>query len=105
MVKLRLKKFGRKNRPCYRIVATDARAPRDGRALDEGLGSYDPLEADNAKKTTLNREGIIHWLERGAQPSEVVANILKKNGIYFARKSRSQRRKKKGEQPGTPSAS
>ena len=95
MVRLRLKRFGRRHRPHYRIAAFDARASRDGRAIDEGLGTYDPLEADDHNKVTLNRERIIFWLERGAQPSEAVANILKKNGIYVERKSRSARRKKK----------
>ncbi len=101
MVKIRLKRLGRTNWPFYRIVATDARAPRDGRALDEGLGTYNPLEADNAKKTTLDRESIIRWIEHGAQPSLAVANILKKNGIHFTRKSHSSRRKKKPAGPTT----
>ena len=95
MVRLRLKRFGRRRRPYYRIAAFDARAPRDGRAIDESLGTYDPLEASNDKKVTLNRERIIHWLERGAQPTDAVANILKKNGIYVERRSRSARRRKK----------
>jgi len=82
VVRLRLKRLGRKNRPHYRIAAFDAHAPRDGRALDEDLGVYDPLEPDNAKKVTLNRERIVAWLDKGAQPSAAVAAILKKNGIY-----------------------
>ena len=109
MVKIRLKRFGRTNRPCYRIVAADVRAPRDGRALDEGLGHYDPLEPDNAKKVTLNRERILQWLDRGAQPTDTVGTILKRNGIHFVRKSRSARRKKgqkpqQAPQPAPPSA-
>ncbi len=95
MVRLRLKRLGRRHRPYYRIAAFDARAPRDGRAIDEGLGTYDPLEPHDDKKVTLNRERIVHWLERGAQPTEAVASILKKNGIYVERRSRSARRKKK----------
>lgn len=82
MVRLRLKRLGRKNRPFYRIAAFDARAQRDGRALDEELGIYDPLEPDNSRKVTLNRERIIAWLDKGAQPTSAVAAILKKNGIY-----------------------
>jgi len=82
VVRIRLKRLGRKNRPYYRIAAFDAHAPRDGRALDEELGSYDPLESDNSKKVTLNRERIIAWLDKGAQPTQVVAKILKQNGIY-----------------------
>ena len=94
MVRLRLKRFGRRHRPCYRIAAFDARAPRDGRAIEEDLGVYDPLESDDAKKVSLNRERIIYWLEQGAQPSEAVASILKKNGIYVESRSRKARRKK-----------
>ncbi len=82
MVRIRLKRFGRKNRPYYRIAAFDARAQRDGRALDEELGVYDPFEPDNAKKVSLNRERIVAWLDKGAQPTRAVAGILKKNGIY-----------------------
>ena len=82
MVRLRLKRMGRKNRPHYRIAAFDAHAPRDGRSLDEGLGCYDPFERDNSKKVTLNRERIVAWLDKGAQPTRAVAVILKKNGIY-----------------------
>jgi len=101
LVKLRLKRLGRRHRPFYRIAAFDARSARDGRAIDEGLGTYDPLEPDNEKKAVLDRERIVRWLERGAQPSVAVANILKKNGIYVEHKSRAQRRKKKkpAEQP------
>jgi len=93
VVRLRLKRFGHTHRPFYRIAAFDARAPRDGRTVDEHLGTYDPLEPDNDKKVTLNRERINHWLDRGAQPSSAVANILKKNGIYFEFKGRSRRRR------------
>lgn len=85
MVRIRLKRLGRKNRPFYRIAAFDARASRDGKSLDEELGTYDPLEPDNAKKVTLNRERIIAWLDKGAQPTRAVAVILKKNGIYAKR--------------------
>jgi small subunit ribosomal protein S16 len=82
VVRLRLKRLGRKNRPHYRIAAFDAHSPRDGRALDEALGCYDPLEPDNSKKVTLNRERIVAWLDKGAQPTAAVAAILRKNGIY-----------------------
>jgi len=94
LVRLRLKRLGRRHRPYYRIAAFDARAPRDGRAIEEDLGLYDPLEPDDTKKVSLNRERIIYWLEQGAQPSEAVASILKKNGIYVETRSRGARRKK-----------
>ncbi|MBL7223134.1 MAG: 30S ribosomal protein S16 [Candidatus Brocadiae bacterium] len=87
MVRLRLKKLGRTHLPVYRIAAFDSRCPRDGKALDEQLGCYDPAKADD-QKVTLNRERIIHWLELGAKPSDAVCNILKKNGIYVDSRSR-----------------
>ena len=93
MLRLRLKRFGHRHRPFYRIAAIDARAPRDGRSVDESLGTYDPLEPNNDKKVTLNRARILHWLDCGAQPSEAVANILKKNGIYVTRGKRRKRKK------------
>jgi small subunit ribosomal protein S16 len=89
VVRIRLKRVGRTHTALYRLAAFDARAPRDGKSIDESLGTYDPSQEDNAKKVTLNRERIIHWLERGAQPSDAVRNILKKNGIYVNTKSRS----------------
>lgn len=95
MVRLRLKRLGRRHRPFYRITAFDQRSPRDGKAVDGNLGTYDPLEPDNDKKATLNRERIVHWLDRGAQPSDAVASILKRNGIHIGRKTRASQRKKK----------
>ncbi|MFW6107249.1 MAG: 30S ribosomal protein S16 [bacterium] len=102
MVRLRLKRLGRRNRPHYRIAAFDARSARDGKALDEDLGSYDPLVADDTQKVRLNRERIIFWLDRGAQPTEAVANILKRNGIYLKTRGASRRRRKK-QPPATES--
>jgi small subunit ribosomal protein S16 len=93
VVRIRLKRVGRNSTPLYRVIAADARSPRDGRALDEGLGTYDPRQEDNDKKVTLDRERILHWLERGAQPSVTVRNILKKNGIYVETRSRAARQK------------
>lgn len=104
MVRLRLKRFGRRHRPYYRITAFDARAPRDGRAIDEELGTYDPLETNEEKKVTLNRERIIHWLDRGAQPSESVAAILKRNGIHLELRSRAARRRKRKRAAAKPAA-
>ncbi len=58
----------------------DQRASRDGRVIEE-LGSYDPLEKDQEKQLTLKRERIEYWLGVGAQPSDTVRNMLKRNGI------------------------
>ena len=79
-VKLRLKRFGRRHRSCYRVNAIDSRTPRDGRVIEE-LGWYDPQAADADKQVSLRRERIEYWLGQGAQPSETVAKLLKRNGI------------------------
>ena len=80
MVKLRLKRMGRRNRAFFRICAFDAREERDGRSIEQ-LGTYDPMEKDESKKVVLKRERIEYWLSVGAQPTETVASILKKNKI------------------------
>lgn len=80
MVKLRLKRFGRRHRPFYRINAMDQRSARDSAAIEE-LGFYDPLEKDQAKAIKVNEERVRHWLSVGAQPSDTVRSLLKKVGI------------------------
>ncbi|MDD5557404.1 MAG: 30S ribosomal protein S16 [bacterium] len=77
-VRIRMKRIGAKNRPCYRIVAADSRSPRDGRFL-ENLGTYDPLL--EGKNFTINRERVLYWLGVGARVSDTVAVLLKKEGI------------------------
>lgn len=79
-VKLRLKRFGRRHRSCYRVNAIDSRAPRDGRVIEE-LGWYDPQAKQPEKQVSLKRERIEYWLSKGAQPSETVAKLLKRHGI------------------------
>jgi len=80
VVKIRLKRMGRRHRPYYRINAMESRNPRDGRVLEE-LGKYDPLQKDEAKQVILNEDRIRYWWSVGAQPSDTVGNILKKRGI------------------------
>jgi len=79
-VVLRLKRFGRRNRPFYRICVMDRRTRRDGRAIEE-LGHYDPLHAGEGKSFELNEERAQYWLSVGAQPSGTVASLLKERGI------------------------
>lgn len=79
-VMLRMKRFGRTHRPVYRLTATDSRTPRDGRVLEE-LGQYDPTNKDSTAQVKLDVERIRYWLSVGAQPSETVGNLLKKQGI------------------------
>ena len=76
-VRIRMKKMGRKHRPYYRIVAIDARQPRDGRIIEE-LGSYDTSVKNTDERVTLVASRIKYWLSVGAQPSEHVSAFLKK---------------------------
>lgn len=78
-VSIRMKQFGRKHRPYYRICAMDSRRPRDGRVLEE-LGTYDPLVPETDARAVLNGERISYWLSVGAQPSEAVQVLIKKYG-------------------------
>ena len=77
MIKLRLKKYGRKGQPCYRIVAMDSRAKRDGAAIEE-LGFYNPM----TDETHLKFQSIVTRLKQGAQPTETVRNLFVKAKIF-----------------------
>ena len=77
-VKLRLKRMGSKQKPFYRIVAADARSPRDGRFI-ETLGTYDVIKKED--NITLDEEKIINWLDKGAQPTDTVRSILSQKGV------------------------
>ena len=77
-VKIRLRRMGQKKAPFYRIVVADARAPRDGRFIDE-IGTYDPTK--NPTEYHVDEEAAKKWLANGAQPTEVVAKIFKAAGI------------------------
>jgi small subunit ribosomal protein S16 len=72
--------MGRRNRPFYRIVATEGRSKRDGKSI-EILGHYDPLVVDKEKQVVLQRDRVQYWLGVGAQPSDTVASFLKRAGI------------------------
>ena len=80
-VVIRMKRSGRRNRPCYRISVADGRAPRDGRTL-ENLGVYDPASSKEELRLTLNTERARHWVDQGALPSETVRSIFKRLGVY-----------------------
>ena len=81
-VKLRLQRFGRKKRPFYRIVAVDSRKKRDG-AYIESVGHYNPLT--QPAEILIDEEKALKWLDRGAQPSDTVRNLLSKKGILLKR--------------------
>jgi small subunit ribosomal protein S16 len=76
---IRMKKMGRSHRAFFRICATDKRAPRDGRVLEE-LGTYDPSVPETDARALFNQERVAHWLSVGALPSEKVAVLIKKYG-------------------------
>ena len=77
--RIRLKRLGRKNRPFYRIIVIDSRKRRDGAAIEE-VGWYDPI-LKKEKNFTLDEDRILHWLSQGAQPSDVVKNMMTKTGL------------------------
>lgn len=75
-VSIRLRREGTKNRPYYKVVVADGRSPRDGKFI-EIIGTYDPkVEGENS---TLKIDRAEHWISRGAQPSDTVRSLLKKN--------------------------
>ena len=74
-VRIRLRRVGTTNTPCYRIVVADGRSPRDGRFI-ENIGTYDPRKA--ATNFKVNLERAKYWVDKGAQPSDTVRSILKK---------------------------
>jgi small subunit ribosomal protein S16 len=80
-VVIRMRRTGRKNRPCFRINVTDSRFPRDGRLI-ETLGLYDPIRRDTAAQLTIDVERARHWLKTGAKPSETVASIFRRKGVF-----------------------
>ena len=77
-VKLRLKRMGAKKRPFYRIVAADARSPRDGRFI-ELVGTYNPIT--DPAEIKVNEEVALKWLNNGAIPTDTVRDLLSKQGI------------------------
>jgi small subunit ribosomal protein S16 len=73
MVKIRLKRTGKKNAPCYRVVVADSRSPRDGKII-ETVGLYDPCNSNES----LKMDRIDYWLSNGAQPTETAADIIRR---------------------------
>ncbi len=78
MVRLRLQRVGRRNRPSYRVVAADSRAPRDGDFV-EIIGHYDPLP--NPATVVIDEDKALKWLRVGAQPTATVTSLLRKQGV------------------------
>ncbi len=78
MVKIRLRRMGAKKAPFYRVVVADGRYPRDGRFIEE-IGYYNPLT--DPVEVKIDADAAKKWLANGAQPTETVRALLKKNGI------------------------
>lgn len=77
-VKIRLRRLGAKKAPFYRVVVADSRFPRDGRFIEE-IGFYDPTK--NPADVKIDAEKAKQWISNGAQPTDTVKALLKKNGI------------------------
>jgi small subunit ribosomal protein S16 len=75
-VSIRLRREGAKNRPYYKVVVADSRSPRDGKFI-EIIGTYDPKKPGH--NSTLKLDRIDHWISKGAQPSDTVRSLIKKN--------------------------
>ena len=77
-VKIRLRRMGAKKAPFYRVVVADSRFPRDGRCIDE-IGYYDPTKEPSVVNIDADKANA--WIKKGAQPTDIVKNIMKKEGI------------------------
>ena len=78
MAKIRLRRMGAKKAPFYRIVVADSRYPRDGRFIEE-IGTFDPMKQPS--ELNVDAEKAAKWLSNGAQPTDTVKELFKKNGI------------------------
>jgi len=77
-VKIRLRRMGAKKAPFYRIVVADSRYPRDGRFIEE-IGTLNPLT--NPPEIKLDGDKARQWIKNGAQPTDTVKDILRKQGV------------------------
>ena len=82
MVSMRLKRFGSKAHPYYRIVVVDKRQARESDTIDE-VGQFRPCEKEN--QVVLDKDKIQEWMKKGVVPSDTVKRILNKNGIQIIR--------------------
>jgi small subunit ribosomal protein S16 len=80
-VTIRLRREGAKNRPYYKVVVTDKRSPRDGKFI-EMIGTYDPKKTGH--NSTLKLDRAEYWISKGAQPSDTVRSLIKKNKKQLA---------------------
>ena len=78
MLRIRLRRVGAKKQPSYRIVVADSRSPRDGSFVDQ-VGHYDPMT--DPETVVIKEDKALHWLGKGAQPTNTAARLLSKAGI------------------------
>ena len=84
MLRIRLRRVGKKKQPSYRIVVADIRSPRDGKFVEQ-IGQYNPMT--DPPTTAVSEDRARHWLINGAKPSEAVERILQAHGILEKAKS------------------
>jgi small subunit ribosomal protein S16 len=84
MVKIRLRRIGKKGQPSYRVVVTDSRSPRDGRFI-ENIGSYDPMREPSFVE--INGPRALDWIGKGAQPTQAVTRLLEIAGVVARQES------------------
>lgn len=80
-VSIRLKRFGRTNRPTWRIAVMDKRSARDGESIEE-IGTYDTITDQKKEKVTIKADRALFWMSKGAQPSKTVHQLFKRHGVY-----------------------
>ena len=95
-VRIRLTRIGKKKEPHYRVIVADQRSPRDGKFI-EIIGKYKPL--DDPSLIEIDEDRALDWLRKGAQPSDSVANLLRKVGVWERFQT-----EKTGQTPATSSA-
>lgn len=81
MVKIRLMRVGKRKQPSYRVVVADSRSPRDGRII-EAIGHYHPRQEPSL--VSIDEDRALYWLQRGAQPSDQVRQLLRITGAWSA---------------------
>lgn len=83
MVKIRLKRFGTKKRPCYRVVVQDSRKPRDGVCIEE-IGTFQPIAKEDAQ-VSIDMDRAKYWISVGAQPTDIVKKLMNRQSVKQAK--------------------
>lgn len=83
MVKIRLKRFGTKKRPCYRVVVQDSRKPRDGACIEE-IGTFQPIAKEDSQ-VSIDMDRVNYWISVGAQPTDIVKKLMNRQSAEQAK--------------------